>query len=84
MKAFFDTETLGLEPQARDTPTLAEELAIKHFYDNVRFEQGRYYVSLPFDPEAPKPQCNYKVALRQFLRLERSLIADKRKARTLP
>ena len=78
LKRFWNWETLGaVEHQKLLSPS--ETYVVEHYYKNVKFVGNRYQVSLPFDPDSPKPKNNYASALAQFKSLERSLIRNESK-----
>ena len=78
LKQFWNWESLGI---AKDQVILSpkEKYVVEHFHANVLYKNNRYQVSLPFDPDKPKPRNNYGSALAQFKSLERTLCRNESK-----
>ena len=78
LKQFWNWESLGIiKDQVLLTPK--EKYVVEHFFNNVKYEGGRYQVALPFDPDMPKPKNNFGSAMAQFKSLERSLCRNESK-----
>jgi hypothetical protein len=73
LKRFWDWETIGIRDEKDAMLSPNEIYALEHFNSHVKFDGARYTVSLPFNPDKPKPHNNHNSAVGQFRSLERSL-----------
>ena len=73
LKKFWASEDFVPDKPREHTLSPAQKKAEEHFLATVKFNGRRYQVSMPFDPDKPKPESNYKVAMNQFLQIEKAL-----------
>lgn len=68
LSRFWDVETLGIFEKHEDV--------FDNFENNLRFEDGRYVVNLPFKPCAETLPDNFGLAKHRLINLKKKLDAD--------
>jgi len=74
LKAFWETESLGITMQQSNSPE--EEDALRMFEKTTQYKNGRYEVELPWRPDKPELPDNYRIAKKRFEGLKRRLRSD--------
>ncbi|KAL0150932.1 hypothetical protein M9458_053851 [Cirrhinus mrigala] len=74
LRAFWEVESLGILNKTTESPEKSD--AVQHFNQTVTFEKGRYQVELPWKPNKPELQNNFRVAKKRFEKLQKNLKAD--------
>ena len=64
LRSFWELEHLGIkEPQVT---TCHQDAVLQHHKETIKFEEGRYKVSLPWKPNAEELTDNWETAMRRL------------------
>ncbi|RXN04864.1 pao retrotransposon peptidase family [Labeo rohita] len=74
LKAFWEIESLGITMKQTENPE--EEEALLQFEKTTQYKDGRYKVELPWRPDKPGLQDDYRTAKKRFEGLKRKLQSD--------
>ena len=75
IQKMWDLESIGILGEERDMPTAEQEKALESFNKDIKFEGGRYEVSLPWKNKALL-MANEEEALGRLGRLTKKLERD--------
>ena len=73
LKKFWEWEHIGIDNIIKRRLSEADQYCHDFFDSTTIFNGERYQVKLPFNPDAPKPNNNYYIALAMFKNVERQL-----------
>ena len=73
LKKFWEWEHIGIDNVIKRRLSAADQYCHDFFDSTTIFNGERYQVKLPFNPDAPKPNNNYYIALAMFKNVERQL-----------
>jgi len=77
LRNFWELESIGIDSKEIQVSELGPDLILKHFNDTIRFVNGRYEVTLPWDPQKKTDlRDNYKLARKRLGVLTRNLDSD--------
>ena len=66
----WELESIGIDPTA---PSIEDESAYKNYVDTVKYQEGQYFVRLPWKRNCPNLPNNYRMALGQVHSLRDNL-----------